>query len=100
MRTFIIAVTCLSLGAGISHAKDIAEILGGIGKEPPISDTRAELQPIMDRMDVNGLQTTLVDYAHRAKVLQIKRDKDLQSKLKTSKIIDDLRMQIRACEAK
>jgi hypothetical protein len=100
MKTLIIAVTCFSLGAGISHAKDIADILGDIGKEPSKEETRAELQPTMNKMDIEGLQATLVDYAHRAKLLQIQIDKDRAASQKKSKIIFELRSKLRACEAK
>ena len=100
MKTLIIAVTCLGLGAGISHAKDIAAILGGIGKEPSKEETRAELQPIMDKMDVDGLKDTLTDYAHRAKLLQMQIDKDREASQDKSQIIFELRSDLRACEVK
>jgi hypothetical protein len=100
MRTFIIAVTCFSLGAGISHAKDIAAILGGIGKEPSKEETRAELQPTMDMLDVEGLHTLIVDYAHQVNVLQIKRDRDRSNRRKQSDIIKVLRAELKACEVK
>jgi len=96
MKTFIIAVTCLGLGAGISQAKDIANTLGGIGKEPSKKETRAELQPVMDKMDVDGLQATLVDYAHRAKILQIQVEKEKKAQDELLDIISSLRIEIKA----
>jgi len=100
MKTLIVAVTCLGLGAGISHAKDIAAILGGIGKEPSKEETRKELQSTMDMLDVEGLHTLIVDYAHRANVLQIERDEDRKNSANDLQIILGLRADLRACEAK
>lgn len=99
MKTLTIAVTCLGLGAGISHAKDIAAILGGIGKEPSKEETWAELQPVMDKMDVDDLQTTLVDYAHRAKVLQIQVEKEKKAQDEFLDMISSLRAEIKALKA-
>ena len=99
MKTLIVAITCLGLGAGISHAKDIAAILGGIGETPSKVDTRKELQPIMDKMDVDGLQRTIVDYAHRAKVLQIQIEKEKSAQDEFLDIISGLRAEIKALKA-
>jgi len=99
MKTLFVAATCLGLGAGISHAKDIAEILDGISKEPSKEETRADLQPAMDKMDVDGLQATLVDYAHRARLLQIQIEKEKQVQDEFLGIISDLRAELGALKA-
>ena len=99
MKTLIIAVTCLGLGAGISHAEDIAKTLGEIGVAPSKEETRAELQPIMDKMDVDGLQTTLVDYAHQIKILQGQAAKSRENQREFLKIIRDLRSEIKVLKA-
>ena len=99
MKTLIIAVTCFSLGAGISHAKDIADILGDIGKEPSKEETRAELQPTMNKMDIEGLQATLVDYAHQAKILKIQVEKEKEAQDELLDIISGLRVEIKALKA-
>jgi len=99
MKTLIIAVTCLGLGAGMSHAEDIATTLGEIGKTPSKEETRAELQPVMDKMDVEGLQATLVDYAHRAKILQIQIEKEKKAQDELLDIISGLRVELKALKA-
>ena len=99
MKTLIIAVTCLGLGAGISQAEDIAKTLSEIGEAPSKEDTRKELQPIMDKMDVDGLQTTIVDYAHRAKVLQIQIEKEKKVQDEFLDIISGLRAEVKALKA-
>jgi len=69
-------------------------------KTPSKEDTRAELQPIIDKMDVEGLKTTLVDYAHQIKILQgqAAESRDTQQKLLT--IIGGLRSEITELKAR
>ena len=99
MKTLFVAAICLGLGAGIVHAEDIAKTLGEISKTPSKEETRAELQPIMDKMDVDGLQATLVDYAHEIKILQEQAAKSRSNQQKFLKIIKHLRSEVRAPEA-
>lgn len=99
MKTLIVAVTCLGIGVGIGHAENIKEELGSLFKTPSRSETQKELQSNIDRMDTQGLHTTLIDYAHRAKLLQIQVDKNRKRRLKTTRIISELRADLKACES-
>lgn len=101
MKTLIVGTLCLGLGIGaglgngfgtsVSHAESIKEELENMSKTPSKDDTRAELQSTLDRADNDQLQTLVVDYAHRVKVLEQDKKRGRETQNELLKIIRELR---------